>query len=280
MSLWFTEENFGSVRYGYKTSRVLFREQSPFQLVEVIETDAFGKMMLIDGLVMITDVDEFVYHEMISHIPVCLHGKPKNIVVIGGGDGGTVRELLKYDFVESIVLCEIDAAVIRAAEECFPDVSCGFKDPRVKINVGDGVAYMMEHKPASLDLVIVDSTDPIGPGEGLFSREFYRSVAKSLRPGGYMAAQSECPWYDKPALNRIKTNIGGGFKTIRNYMGAVPTYPRGFWSWTIAANHEFEPKDYHRDVFAKVSKSLSYLNEDMMTAVFALPTFYRNKLVD
>lgn len=278
MSLWFTEENFGTVRYGYKMSRVLFREQSPFQLVEVIETDEFGKMMLIDGLVMITDKDEFVYHEMISHVPVGLHGKPKNCVVIGGGDGGTVRELLKYDFIESIVLCEIDAAVIKAAEEWFPEVSAGFKHPKVKVHVGDGVAYMKEHKPASLDLVIVDSTDPIGPGEGLFSREFYRSVAASLRPGGMMAAQSECPWYEKEALLRIKNNISGGFKFNRSYMGAVPTYPRGFWTWTVAANHAFKPEDYHRDVFDQVKSGLQYLNDDMMTGVFALPTFYRQKL--
>ena len=278
MNLWYTEENNGNIRYGYKAKSVLFHEQSEFQSVDVIETEAFGKMMLIDSLVMITDVDEFVYHEMISHIPVCLHGKPKRVVVIGGGDGGTVRELLKYDCIEEIVLCEIDDVVIKAARQHFPEVSSGFDNPRVKINVGDGVAYMKNHQAGVLDLVIVDSTDPIGPGEGLFSKDFYRSVAKSLRPDGLMAAQSESPWYDKGVLQRIKNNVSAGFSEVKNYMGAVPTYPRGFWSWTIAGNRKIDPKEYDRKLFDSVKKDLQYLNDDMMTAVFALPTFYRNKL--
>jgi len=278
LNLWYTEENNGNIRYGYKAKSVLFHEQSEFQSVDVIETEAFGKMMLIDSLVMITDVDEFVYHEMISHIPVCLHGKPKRVVVIGGGDGGTVRELLKYDCIEEIVLCEIDDVVIKAARQHFPEVSSGFDNPRVKINVGDGVAYMKNHQAGVLDLVIVDSTDPIGPGEGLFSKDFYRSVAKSLRPDGLMAAQSESPWYDKGVLQRIKNNVSAGFSEVKNYMGAVPTYPRGFWSWTIAGNRKIDPKEYDRKLFDSVKKDLQYLNDDMMTAVFALPTFYRNKL--
>jgi spermidine synthase len=278
LNLWYTEENQGSIRYGYKTKSVLFNQQSEFQSVEVIETEAFGKMMLLDGLVMITDVDEFVYHEMISHIPVCLHGGPKRVVVIGGGDGGTVRELLKYDGIEEIVLCEIDAMVIEAARKFFPEVSSGFDDPRVKIKVGDGVAYMKEHPAQELDLVIVDSTDPIGPGEGLFSREFYKNVARSLRPGGLMAAQSESPWYDKEVLQRIKNNVSAGFSTVKNYIGAVPTYPRGFWSWTIAGNRAIEPAQYSKELFNKVKSDLRYLNDDMMTGVFALPNFYREKL--
>lgn len=278
MNLWYTEENQEMIRYGYKTKAVLFNEKSEYQVVEVIETEAYGKMMLLDGLVMITDVDEFVYHEMISHIPVCLHGNPKRVVVIGGGDGGTVRELLKHDCIEHITLCEIDDVVIKAARECFPDVSSGFDDKRVTVKVGDGIAYMKDHSAGELDLVIVDSTDPIGPGEGLFSKEFYRSVAKSLKKDGLMAAQSESPWYDKSILQRIKNNVAAGFSDIHNYMGAVPTYPRGFWSWTIAGNRPIVPAEYNRARFAKVKAGLQYLNDDMMTGVFALPNFYKNKL--
>lgn len=279
MKLWFQEEIDEGVRCSFRAENVLFRGQSEFQTVDVIETSLYGKMMLIDGLVMVTDKDEFVYHEMIAHVPALLHPKAKRAVVIGGGDGGTVRELLKHPGLEEIVLCEIDAVVIDAARKYFPEIACGLDDKRVKVVVGDGVAFMKDHAPGTLDLVLVDSTDPISVGEGLFSWDFYKSVARALKPDGFMACQSECPWFDAPALQRIVQNIQKGFKHMKPYIAPIPTYPRGFWSWTIASNQApIDPTKYDRERFNAIKDGLQYISEDLLTGCFALPVFYKKKL--
>lgn len=279
MNLWVTEQEADHIRTGWAVTEVLFSGKSEFQTVDVVETKAYGTMLLLDGLVMITDSDEFIYHEMISHIPVCHHKDPKRVVVIGGGDGGTVRELLKHKEIEEIILCEIDDMVINASHKFFPQVAgCLFENnPRVKVRVGDGVAFMKELKN-EVDVILVDSTDPIGPGEGLFSREFYRDVANALKPGGIMAAQSESPWFTEEALGRIHKNIAGGFKHRRSYVAPIPTYPRGSWSWTIAAQEPINPTKFDTARYDRVGESLKYLSKDLMTGAFALPKFYAEKI--
>lgn len=277
MELWFTEQEQDLIRTAWKTENVLFSGKSEFQSVEVIETKAYGRMLILDGCVMCTDLDEFVYHEMIAHIPAVLHKDPKKVVVIGGGDGGTVRELLKHKGIEEIVLCEIDGMVVDACRKYFPKIACGLDDPRVKVKIGDGVAHMRELKE-EIDIAIIDSTDPIGPGEGLFSGDFYRSVARAMRPGGIMVAQSESPWHSKESLARIHRNISAGFSHKRTYMGAIPTYPRGLWSWTMASNSAFDPANFDRTRFAAIAKGLQYLTAESVPAVFALPPFFQEKL--
>lgn len=280
MNLWVTEQEADHIRTGWAVTEVLFSGRSEFQTVDVVETKAYGTMLLLDGLVMISDADEFIYHEMISHIPLCLHNNPKRVVVIGGGDGGTVREILKYPNIEEVILCEIDEMVIEQSKKFFPKVaeclSPGF-DSRVKVRVGDGVAFMKQLKN-EVDIILVDSTDPIGPGEGLFSREFYRDVAAALRKGGLMAAQSESPWFTKDALGRIHRNISGGFKHRKSYVAPIPTYPRGSWSWTIASQDPIEPSRFSMERFSKVEPTLRYLSKDLMTGAFALPKFYAEKI--
>ncbi|MEI6833398.1 MAG: polyamine aminopropyltransferase [bacterium] len=282
MNLWVTEQEADHVRTGWAVTEVLFSGRSEFQTVDVVETKAYGTMLLLDGLVMITDADEFIYHEMISHIPLCLHPNPKRVLVIGGGDGGTVREILKHKSVEEVILCEIDDLVIEQSKRFFPQVANCLKpgvDPRVKVRVGDGVAFIKELKN-EMDVILVDSTDPIGPGEGLFSREFYRNVAGALKQGGLMAAQSESPWFTKEALSRIHRNISGGFKHRRSYVAPIPTYPRGSWSWTIAAQELIDPAKFNGERFSKVENTLQYLSRDLMTGAFALPRFYLDKISD
>jgi spermidine synthase len=277
--LWFTEQQPGDdIRLSFATDEVLFRGVSPFQSVDVIRTKAFGKMLLLDGAVMITEDDEFVYHEMIAHIPACLHEDPKRVVVIGGGDGGTVRELLKHKSIEEIVLCEIDEMVVNACKEHFPKVASGLADPRVKVRIGDGIAYMKE-LDRSVDIAIIDSTDPVGPGEGLFTPDFYRSVARALRPGGIMVAQSESPWFDAELMSRIHRNIGAGFSTKHTFVGSIPTYPRGLWSWTLGANHALDPaKDFDMGRMRAVEGGLEYLTASRAVAAFDLPPFFKRKL--
>jgi spermidine synthase len=282
MNLWVTEQEGESIRTGWAVTDVLFRGRSEYQTVEVVETKAYGTMLLLDGLVMITDADEFIYHEMIAHIPLCLHENPRRVVVIGGGDGGTVREILKHKEVEEVILCEIDEMVIEQSKRFFPLVADCLQpgsDKRVKVRVGDGIAFMKELKN-EIDVILVDSTDPIGPGEGLFSREFYRDVAGALRPGGIMAAQSESPWFGKEILARIHRNISGGFKYRRSFVAPIPTYPRGSWSWTIAAQSPIEPARFNEARFSRVADSLQYLSRDLMTGAFALPKFFSDKIFD
>ncbi len=281
MQLWYFEDYGDDLKAGFKAKDVLFRGRSEYQTVDVIETEAYGRMLLLDGLVMCTDKDEFVYHELIAHVPALNHPNPERIVVIGGGDGGTVRELLKHPEVKEIVLCEIDGLVVESCEKFFPKIAQGIRDPRVTLNIGDGVAYMKDCKPESLDIVVVDSTDPIGPGEGLFSGEFYRSVAKALKPNGLMVCQSESPWHDAPILQRIYRNVtAGGFRHVHPYIGSIPTYPKGMWSWTMASKQAIDISKFDRKRFSAIAKTdLQYLNEDLMTAVFAIPNFFRKKMM-
>ncbi len=277
MELWFTEQEQDHIRVSWKTGNVLFRGQSQYQTVEVIDTKAYGRMLILDGCVMITEADEFVYHEMIAHIPAVIHKDPKTVVVIGGGDGGTVRELLKHPSIERIVLCEIDGMVVDACRQFFPEVACGLDDPRVEVKIGDGVAYMKE-LDQEIDIAIIDSTDPIGPGEGLFSGDFYKSVARAMKPGGVMVAQSESPWFTKEMLGRIHRNISAGFEHRKSYIGAIPTYPRGLWSWTMASNKAFEPAQFDKARFHAVASGLKYLTPARVTSVFDLPPFYAEKI--
>lgn len=275
MPQYFTEKSDPTIHF--EVSEVLLNKQTDFQSLQILDTPSLGKVMVLDDCVMITQRDEFVYHEMISHIPVCFHRNPKTVVVIGGGDGGTVRELVKHDCIEKIVLCEIDGGVIDAAREFFPEVACGLDDPRVEIRVGDGIAYM-KTLSNEVDLVLVDSTDPVGPGEGLFTKEFYRSVKTALKEDGVMAAQSESPWLEKEFLQKIKNNIAAGFQNIKPYTGSVPTYPMGLWSWTMASNKSLEPKEFNVERFKKIESSLEYLTAKSVPLAFEIPPFYRKKL--
>jgi spermidine synthase len=277
MNLWYTEQEAELIKLSFRTEKVLFSGQSEFQKIDVVETVPYGRLLTLDGCTMVSDHDEFVYHEMISHIPALIHKNPKRVLVIGGGDGGTVTELTKHAGIEEIILCEIDGMVVDLCKQYFPNVARGLNDKRVKVNIGDGIAFIKKMK-GELDIVVVDSTDPIGPGEGLFSRDFYKSVAAALKPDGLMVAQSESPWFSKEILGRIQNNILGGFTHKKSYVGAIPTYPRGLWSWTVAANVPFDPREFDRARFNKVKSGLKYLTEGGITAAFEIPMFFREKI--
>lgn len=277
MNLWFNEEDSDGLRFSYQVKDVLCTEKTPFQKISVIDTVAYGRTLLLDDLVMCTEKDEFVYHEMIAHIPSLFCQNLKNVLVIGGGDGGTVRELCKHTEIESITLCEIDARVIEVSKDFFPNISCGYKDPRVKILVGDGVKYVAEHAAQAFDLIIVDSTDPIGPGEGLFTKEFYGNVSRLLTSGGAMVCQSESPWFERSLLQRISNHLRSGFDHLHPYIASIPTYPRGLWSFTLATHQERHPLTIDWGRLEAVG-TLRYLNPAVAAAAFALPNFYLEKV--
>lgn len=277
MTLWTTEEHAG-VQVGFRTDRTLYHAQSPYQAIDVVETQPYGRMLLLDGLVMTTERDEFVYHEMIAHVPLLNHPDPKRVLIIGGGDGGTVREALKHPEVETIVLCEIDGMVVEACKTYLPALTCGLSDPRVTVNIGDGIAYMAE-EARDFDVIIIDSSDPVGPGEGLFTEDFYCNVHRALKGNGLMVAQTESPYMDHAIIQKIYPMFQRIFPLVRMYTGAIPTYPSGFWSWGLCAktNTLLQPAD-NPERLAAIEKTCRYYNGAIHQASFALPNFVKQLL--
>ncbi|MDD2422511.1 MAG: polyamine aminopropyltransferase, partial [Heliobacteriaceae bacterium] len=225
-----------------KISNILHTEKTPYQELSVIDTVEWGRMLLLDGVVMTTEKDEFVYHEMISHVALNTHPNPQKVLVIGGGDGGTIRECVKHAQVEKAVLCEIDERVIWASKEYFPGIAAAlFGHPKVEIRVGDGIKFVQECN-AEFDVIIIDSTDPVGPGVGLFQPEFYQNVHKALKPEGIMVAQTESPFVNAGLIRRLFRDISGIFPVTKLYLATVPTYPTGLWSFTLGSK-VYDPTD-------------------------------------
>ncbi len=277
MTLFFTESD-NVTSYGYAIDKVYEVGQSKFQSYKVFETLKFGKMLVLDDVVMLTEKDEFVYHEMLAHIPALLSKSLDNVLVIGGGDGGTVRELLKHPNCGQITLCEIDAKVIELSKKYFPQVAIGFENPKVNELVADGIEFVKNSADKTYDLVIVDSSDPIGPGVGLFTEAFYADCKRLIKSGGCLAAQTESPWFEGSVIQKIYQNISKNFSYTKPYLGTVPTYPMGSWTWTVASEENLSlPSDLKK----KISSLgvLNYLNADIAKACFALPEFYKKKLV-
>lgn len=261
-----------------KAGKVLFSKQSDFQKVEVFETDsALGRVLTLDDLMMTTEGDEYHYHEMISHIPMMQHKNPKTVLVIGGGDGGTVREVLKHKTVEKVVLCEIDGMVIDACKEFLPTISCGLSDPRVEIKVEDAIEFIKDKKD-EYDIILIDSTDPMGPGEGLFTEEFYTNVKNSLKDGGIMVAQSESPFVNKLEIKKMYDLLKKVFPVCSTYTSNIPTYPGGYWAWAFCSK-DVKPLTYFaEDRYEDIVKTCKIYNKDYHNARFALPNYLKELL--
>lgn len=278
LGLWYHERHLGEMEFGLHVQSVLHSEQTPFQRLDVLETTAFGRLMTLDGLVMVTERDEFVYHELIAHVPLMAHPTPRNVLVVGGGDGGTLREVLRHDTVRRAVLCEIDGSVVQAARDHFPELASGMDDPRADVQIADGVAYVKDAPAAAFDIVIVDSTDPIGPGVGLFSEEFYREVSRILAPDGLVIAQCESPWQRNVDFQKVYGNLHQVSSSVFALVGSIPTYPYGFWSWGVASKTHDPRSIADKARLAALEPALRYYNADIHTAVFALPNFFRRQI--
>lgn len=261
-----------------KIKEVLFSQQSDFQKVEILDSDsALGKILTLDDLMMTTEGDEFFYHEMISHIPMTSHKNPKSVLVIGGGDGGTVREVLKHDTVEKVVLCEIDGMVIDVCKKYLPTIAGELDNPKVEILVEDAIEFI-KTKENEYDVILIDSTDPMGPGEGLFTEEFYTNVKKSLKAGGIVAAQSESPVVNKEEIKKMYSLLKKVFPITSTYTSPIPTYPGGYWAWAFCSV-EVEPLSYIDERrAAEVTKTCKVYNKEYHKARFALPNMLKEIL--
>ncbi len=275
---WFMENYSETCGFTFKVKEVVKTEYSKFQRLDILDTYDFGKVMLLDGLVMLTERDEFVYHEMITNVPLFAHSNPKDVLVIGGGDGGTVRELAKHKYLRSITEVEIDKMVVDAAKEFMPFVGCGYDNDSVNLIIGDGIEFVKDKKD-SYDIVIIDSTDPFGPAEGLFSGEFYANVYNALRDDGLVVAQAENPYYDVKWMMRSVNNMKKAFgEKVECYLAYIPTYPSGMWNFAIGYKDNKPSLSFDGDRYKKLGLQYRYYNDKIYKACFALPEFVKDIL--
>lgn len=268
--LWFTEYHSDGTGITIKIKRVLETRFSKYQRIDVVETEDWGRMLILDGCIMLTERDEFIYHEMLVHPAMVMHPEPKAILVVGGGDGGTMREILKYPMVERAVLAELDRDVIDVSRKYLKGLSESLNDKRVDITIGDAFSYL-GHTDSSFDIVFVDSTDPVGPAEVLITEEFYKRVKEHLKEGGFLAVQAESPFFHMETIKTIKERLGKFFKFVKFYLAPVPTYPGGYWAFAISSDDEFG------DPRRKPPSGLKFYNEDIHGALFKLPQFLKNE---
>ena len=274
MDLWFKEIHHGSIGFCLKVKQTLFSGESEFQKLDIIDTEAMGRVMLLDGLVMLTEKDEFIYHEMIAHVPLCVHPAPKQVLIIGGGDGGTVREIIRHPGVEHIDLVEIDKMVVDQSLQFFPDVANQLNNPKVTIHYKDGITFVREHKNF-YDLIIIDSTDPIGPAVGLVSKEFYADCHQALKENGLLTAQTEGPFFDEEIIKPIYRNLSQFFLHTRMYLSAIPSYPGGYWSFAFASKKYQPLMDINKERADLISQQTRFYNSKIHAASFALPNFVK-----
>jgi len=257
--------------------RLLFSEQTPYQLVEVYETDTWGNLMTIDGMVMLSEKDEFVYHEMLTHVGLFTHPKPERVLIIGGGDGGTAREVARHDQVKRIDMVEIDEAVVRASKEFLPEVGA-FDDSRLQVIHEDGIKFVQNNKEP-YDVIIIDGSDPVGPAEGLFEKDFYTYCYDALTEEGVLTAQTESPWVPSyySSIQKVFQALDDLYAVNKMYLAYIPLYPAGMWSMAITSKG---PKPLSVDTLNRVQQGLdqfgddlNYYNEAVHSGAFALPNF-------
>lgn len=279
MELWYTEEHTKDVRFSIKVNEHFYTDQSPFQQIDFFKSNEFGTFFTLDGLMMVTEKDEFIYHDMIVHVPMVTNLNIKKVLVIGGGDGGTVRELTRYSSIESIHMVEIDEMVVRACQKYLPLTAGKLEDPRVELFFEDGIAFIREKKN-EYDLILVDSTDPIGPGEGLFTGEFYQHCFHALTSKGILVNQHESPYYARDAkeMARAHKKLKELFPICSVYQFHMPTYPSGHWLFGFASKALHPVNDAKLDAWNSLGIKTKYYNTDLHRGCFALPTYVKELL--
>ena len=275
MDLWLTEFQTKNLGLTARIKETLFTGKSEFQEVGVVDSWEFGRMLVLDGVFQTSIFDEFIYHEMIAHVPLAVHPNPKNVLVIGGGDGGTIREVVKHPTVEIAEMVEIDGMVVEACKKFLPEISTALinNHPKLRLKIGDGIGHMKDAEN-KYDVIIVDCSDPIGPGEGLFTHEFYKDAFKALKEDGLFVQQTESPFYHQPLIKRLHKDVTSLFPITRTYLANIPLYPGGLHSFTIGSK-KYDPIKVTPNIPDIATR---YFNEDIFKSCFALPNFIREFL--
>lgn len=274
MELWFSEKQTESLSFSCKVKKTLLAAHTDYQHLAILDTEAFGPMLALDGMVMTTIADEFCYHEMIAHPGLFTHPTPAKVAVIGGGDGGAIREVLKHPEVKNAVLVEIDGQVVSACQQYLPEIAGALADPRVEIVIDDGFAYLKGHK-GEFDVILVDSTEPIGAAAVLFSGSFYAAAQAALKADGLIVAQTESPFYNQAILTGACREMRAVFPTVRTYSAFVPTYPGGLWTFTLASRRYDPLRDQRLPAAGFTSK---YYTSELHPSCFVLPKFVQELL--
>lgn len=281
---WFSEisELWPGMALSLEVAKILHKERSQYQDVLVVETKSHGRALMLDGIIQCTESDEFSYQEMISFLPLCSHPNPKNVLIVGGGDGGVAREVAKHPGVESITQVEIDAKVLEVSRKFLPFMGIGLEHPKVKLNVGDGFEFMKKHQGA-FDVIITDSSDPIGPAECLFEESYFNLMKTALKPGGIVCSQSSSAWISVEHIAKIMNNCKSAFPVVNFAIASVPTYPTGQIGFMLGSLDTETNFKEPRRVFGETEldeMNMRYYSSDVHRAAFALPRFMKKGLQD
>jgi len=270
---WITEQLHPYYRKSLRVLRMLVDEQTDFQHIQIAETEFFGKVMVLDGIIQLTERDNMGYHEMITHIPLLAQGHPRRVLIVGGGDGGSLQQVLRYPSVEEVVVCELDRRVVELSRQYLTCFGSPYEDPRTRVVIQDAFTYLAD--PANrFDVIISDTTDPIGEAEKLFSVDFYHKMVNALNPNGAIATQCEQMFFDADLIKNILEMAKGMTRCPAYYYANVPTYPGGgigfmYLSdqpWQNGLNWPYPPGQ------------MNYLNPEIHRAAFALPEFFKRSL--
>lgn len=279
MELWYTEEHTSEARFSIKVDEQLFSAQSDFQRIDVFKSKEFGIFFTLDGLMMVSQKDEFIYHDMIVHVPMAANPNIKKVLVIGAGDGGTIRELTRYETIEKIDMVEIDKMVVDVCKKYLPQTASKLDDKRVSLYFEDGLKFVRQVED-EYDLIIVDSTDPFGPGEGLFTTEFYGNCFKALKEDGILVNQHESPYYEEYAksMKRAHKRIKEYFPICKVYQAHIPTYPSGHWLFGFASKKYDPIENENIENWNKLNLKTKYYNTQLHVGSFALPNYVKEML--
>ena len=279
MELWFSEFHAPDVKHSIRVNRHLYSKKSEYQQIDIFDTPEFGRVLALDGSVMLTERDEFIYDEMITHVPMSVHPGVRDVLVIGAGDGGVVKELTRYDSVKSIDLVEMDEQVIEACRAYLPENASRLDDSRVHIYYDNALRFIRRCTDA-YDLIIVDSTDPFGPSEGYFTREFYGICYNALREDGIMVNQQGSPFYkhDAEAMQRSHKRIVNTFPISRVYQAHIPTYAAGYWLFGFASKKYHPIDDFDDKKWKALNLRTKYYTTKLHIGAFYLPAFLENML--
>ncbi|MBF0313732.1 MAG: polyamine aminopropyltransferase [Oligoflexia bacterium] len=272
---------YKSLGFTAKIKKLLHSEESPWQKIDVYETERIGKLLTLNGKTMVSELDEFVYHEVLAHVSYAVARQHRRVLIIGGGDGGVVREFVKHPDIEQIDLVEIDERVVEVSKIYFPECTVGLSDPRVRVLCEDGIKFIEEKiDPGSYDIVIIDSTDPEEMAEGLFTDRFYKAINRALSPEGIMLAQTENPFLDEFGLKKIYDNLRAAFPSVESFTAPIIIYPGAYWSFAFASK-KFRGTDLnpHKQAqMQKLQQTLRWYNMDWHRGAFALSNFHRKQI--
>lgn len=279
MENWFSEIQSEGVKFSIRIKDCIFSGKSDFQKINVYDTEGFGRVLVIDDCIMCTEKDEFIYHEMITHVPMAVNPEIKNVLIIGGGDGGAVRELTRYKAIDSIDVVEIDELVVKVSQQYLAFTADSFNDKRVRIFIDDGVNFVKKSENR-YDLIIIDSTDPIGPGEGLFTLDFYKDCYKALKTDGILINQNESPYYINNAKEMIRAHQKQKsiFDISLLYQYMIPTYGSGYWFFGFSSKKYHPVNDIKEDRWRNLGLKTRYYNLGVHKAAFVLPNYVKESL--